>query len=370
MSEKRDYYEVLGLARDCSPDEIRKAYKQAALKHHPDRNPNDASAEQKFKEASEAYSVLSDEQKRATYDRFGHAGLGGGSDFSGAGVNDILNHFQDMFSDFFGGMGGPFGGGGGHSSRGRRRPDRGHDVRIEVELTLEDAMRGCKREVPVRGRAPCDDCKGSGAQAGSAPQPCTQCRGTGQVTAQRGFIMFSTPCARCGGSGTFIANPCGTCRGQGLVERQRRVIVTFPAGIDSGQRLRVPNQGMPGPGETPPGDLYVDVQLRPDERFERQGDTLGTRLRVSFTTASLGGKAELELPDDTRVSVDIEPGTQPGSVIVVRGKGMPRLDRSGRGELHVLVDLAVPTKLSKQAKKLLKELEEELGDSEAEAYAS
>jgi molecular chaperone DnaJ len=274
-----------------------------------------------------------------------------------------------MFSDFFGGAGGPFGGGGQAGGR-RRRPDRGHDVRIEVELTLEDAMRGAKREVPVRGRAPCEDCSGSGAQAGSAPTACTQCRGTGQVTAQRGFIMFSTPCARCGGAGSFIQNPCGTCRGSGAVERQRRVIVTFPAGIDSGQRLRVQNQGMPGLGEMPPGDLYVDVQIAPDERFERQGDNLGTRLRVSFATASLGGKADLELPDGTHVTVDIPAGSQPGSVLMVRGKGVPRLDRSGRGDVHVLVDVMVPTKLSKQAKKLLKELEEELGDSEAEAYAS
>ena len=365
MSEKRDYYEVLGLARDCSPDEIRKAYKQAALKHHPDRNQGDPSAEQKFKECSEAYSVLSDEQKRAAYDRFGHAGAG--ADFSGVGVNDILSHFQDMFSDFFGGMGGPFGGASGGR---RRRPDRGQDVRIEVELTLEEAMRGSKREIPFRGRVPCEDCSGSGAEPGTAPTTCTQCRGSGQVTAQRGFIMFSTPCARCGGAGTFIASPCGTCRGSGGVERERRVIVTFPAGIDTGQRLRVQSQGMPGPGDAPPGDLYVEVQIAPDERFERHAENLGTRLRISFATASLGGKSEIPLPDDTRVTLDIPAGTQPGSVLVVRNKGMPRLDRSGRGDLHVLVDVVVPTKLSKQAKKLLKELEEELGGSEAEAYAS
>jgi molecular chaperone DnaJ len=364
MSEKRDYYEVLGLARECTVEEIRKAYKQSALKHHPDRNQGDPSAEQKFKECSEAYSVLSDEQKRATYDRFGHAGLGGGTDFSGVGVNDILSHFQDMFSDFFGGMGGQQAGG------RRRRPERGQDVRIEVELTLEDAMRGNKREIPFRGRAPCDDCSGSGAQPGTSPTTCTACRGSGQVTAQRGFIMFSTPCARCGGAGSFIPNPCGTCRGSGSIERERRVIVTFPAGIDSGQRLRVQNQGMPGPGNAPPGDLYVEVQLAPDERFERQGDNLGTRLRISFATASLGGKSEIVLPDDTRIDVDVPAGTQPGSVLVVRNKGMPRLDRGGRGDLHVLVDVLVPTKLSKQAKKLLKELEEELGGSEAEAYAS
>ena len=368
MSEKRDYYEVLGVPQTASADDIRRCYRQAALKFHPDRNPGDKSAEDKFKEATEAYSVLSDEQKKSAYDRFGHAGLGGaGVDFSGVGVNDILNHFQDMFSDFFGGMGSPFGGGG--SSR-RRRQDRGQDVRVEVELTLEDSMLGCKREVPVHGRAACEDCSGTGAQAGTSPTSCQQCRGTGQVTAQRGFIMFSSPCARCGGTGSYIPNPCATCRGSGSVERQRRVIVTFPPGIDSGQRLRVPNQGMPGPNQTPAGDLYVDVQVAPDERFERQGDTLGTRLRVSFATASLGGKAEIALPDDSKVVVDVAAGTQPGAVVMVRGKGMPRLDRSGRGDLHVLVEVMVPTKLSKHAKKLLKELEEELGQGEAEASAA
>jgi molecular chaperone DnaJ len=365
MSEKRDFYEVLGVEQSAGDDDIRRAYRKLALKYHPDRNPGDSAAEEKFKEATEAFSVLSDAEKRAAYDRFGHAGLGGGGfDFSNAGMGDVFNHFQDMFSDFFGGMGG------GPAQGRRRRSDRGHDVRIEVELTLEDAMRGCKREVPVRGRAPCDVCKGSGAQAGSAPAQCQPCRGTGQVTAQRGFIMFSTPCARCGGAGTFIPNPCTSCRGSGAVERQRRVIVTFPAGIDSGQRLRVPNQGMPGLGDSGAGDLYVDVQIAADERFERQGDNLGTRLRVSFATASLGGKAELQLPDDTNITVEVEPGTQPGSVVVVQGKGMPRLDRSGRGDVHVFVDIMVPTKLSKKAKKLLQELEEELGDAEAEAYAS
>lgn len=368
MSDKRDYYEVLGVSRDASDDDIRRAYRKLALKYHPDRNQDDPSAEGKFKEATEAYSVLSDGDKRSSYDRFGHAGLGGGGfDFSGAGMGDIFSHFQDMFADFFGG----FGGFGGQPSARRRRTDRGQDVRVDAEITLAEAMRGGKHEVTIRGRAPCDTCQGSGARPGTSPETCSQCRGTGQVTAQRGFIMFSSTCARCGGTGQYIPEPCESCRGSGFVDRQRRVMVTFPAGIDEGQRLRVPGQGMPGPGNVPPGDLYVDVHVQPDPHFERHGDDLVTRLRVSFATATLGGEAAIDLPDDTRVTVDVAPGTQPGSVLHVRGKGMPRLDRSGQGDVHVLMDVTVPTKLSRRAKKLLKELEAELAsDDEAEVHAS
>lgn len=364
MSEKRDYYEVLGLSQGCSADEIRKAYKQCALKYHPDRNPGDHTAEAKFKEATEAYTVLSDDDKRRTYDRFGHAGLeGAGVDFSGAGVNDILNHFQDMFMDFFGGMGG------GAQQGRRRRAERGQDVGVAVELTLAESMVGGKREVTVRGPAACETCHGKGTKSGSAPAKCQACRGTGQVTAQRGFIMFASPCARCGGTGTFIQDPCETCSGAGSVERQRRVLVTFPAGIDSGQRLRVPGQGMPGPEGTPPGDLYVDVELTAHPQFERHGDSLGTRRRVSFSTAALGGEVEVELPDESVVTAKIPAGTQPGTVISVSGKGMPRIDRSGRGSLHVMIDVVVPAKVSKRAKKLLQELDEELSTDGTEAHA-
>jgi molecular chaperone DnaJ len=367
MSEKRDYYEVLGVEQSASSDDIRRAYKQAALKHHPDRNSGDKAAEAKFKEATEAYTVLSDTDKRATYDRFGHAGLGGsGVDFSGVGVNDILSHFQDMFSDFFGGAGG-FGGGQGR----RRRNDRGQDVGVAAELTLAEAMHGGKHEVTVRGAAPCDTCHGSGAKAGTSPSKCQQCRGTGQVTAQRGFIMFASPCARCRGTGTWISDPCETCAGAGAVERQRRVLVSFPAGIDSGQRLRVPGQGMPGPDGSPPGDLYVDIEVTADARFERHGDELGTRVKVSFATASLGGEVDVVMPDESTIVTKIPAGTQPGTVIAVQGQGMPRLDRSARGNLHVMVDVAVPKKLSKRAKKLIEELHEELSASDKpEQHAS
>jgi molecular chaperone DnaJ len=360
MSEKRDYYEVLGVSRDASPDEIRRSYKQAALKYHPDRNPGDKSAEDKFKEATEAYSVLSDEDKRATYDRFGHAGLrGSGFDFQSAGIGDILSQFQDLFSDFFGGMGGfgPFGGGIGPR---HRRPRRGQDMRVGATISLKQAMQGAKQEVSVTGPAPCSDCGGSGAGPGARPESCPTCNGLGQVTTQRGFIMFSQTCPRCRGEGRIITTPCTSCEGSGHVKRTRTVLVSFPAGIDTGQRLRVPGQGMPGPGGTPPGDLYVDVHVQEDEQFERQGDHLATRERLSFVEATLGAKFELQLPDETSVTVKVEPGTQPGSVISIKGKGMPRLDRRARGDLHVVLDVAVPRKLSRRGRKLLLELEQEL----------
>jgi molecular chaperone DnaJ len=361
MSEKRDYYEVLGVAREASEDDIRKAYRQCALKFHPDRNQGNPEAEAKFKEATEAYTVLSDREKRGAYDRFGHAGLGaGGFDFNNAGVGDILSHFQDMFSDFFGGGGGFSGGG-----RRRRQPDRGQDVRVELTLTLAQALTGGKHEVSIHGAVSCETCNGSGAKAGTKPETCNQCRGTGQVTAQRGFIMFSSPCARCRGTGQTIAVPCETCRGQGAVEKQRKVLVNVPAGIDTEQRLRVPGQGMPGPGSSPAGDLYVDIEVEADAHFERHGNDLGTRLTLSFAEAALGMSSQVLMPDGREVTVKVDAGCQPGSVVVVKGEGAPRLDRGGRGDLHVMVAVQVPKKLSKNAKRLLQELESELkGEAE------
>jgi molecular chaperone DnaJ len=357
MNEKRDYYEVLDVSREASEDEIRRAYRQAALKHHPDRNPGDPTAETKFKEATEAYSVLSDQEKRATYDRFGHAGLGGGFDFGNAGMADILSHFQDMFSDFFGGFGGF-----GNTGRRRREPERGQDVRVEASISLKEAFTGTKQEVVVRGAAPCETCDGSGAQAGTKPERCPHCAGSGQVTTQRGFIMFSTTCPTCRGTGQRIASPCGECGGVGFVEKRRTVLVTFPPGIETGQRLRVPSQGMPGPSGKSPGDLYVDIVVREDEHFQREGADLVTRQRVSFPEAALGSSISIELPDGSTAEAEVAAGTQPGTIISVKGMGMPRLDKRGRGDLHVVVDVLVPRKLSRRAKKLLEDLERELGE--------
>ncbi|MDX2053859.1 MAG: molecular chaperone DnaJ [Polyangiaceae bacterium] len=351
MSQKRDYYEVLGVQQGASADEIRKAYRQNALKFHPDRNPGDAEAEAKFKEATEAYSVLSDDQKRAQYDRFGHAAeMGGGFD---GGMGDVLSQFQDMFSDFFGG----FGGNGG--SR-RRQPERGRDVGVEVELTLAEAMTGCKKEITVVGAAPCETCAGSGAKPGTKPQPCVQCGGAGQVATQRGFIMFQTTCPRCRGGGVVISDKCESCAGRGSVERRSKVLVSFPAGIDAGQRLRVPAQGMPGVAGTAPGDLYVDVSLTPHDTFQREGADLATRREVSFAQAALGTSIPVVLPDGSELEVDIKAGTQPGTVLHLRGQGVRFVDGGGRGDLHVVVGVRVPTSLSRKAKKLLAEFEAEL----------
>ncbi|HMA91094.1 MAG TPA: molecular chaperone DnaJ [Polyangiaceae bacterium] len=362
MTDKRDYYEVLGVSRDAAEDDIRKAYKQAALKHHPDRNPGNKDAEHKFKEATEAYSVLSDAEKRQVYDRFGHAGLEGrgGFDFSHAGMGDILSQFQDLFSDFFGGFGG--------SSRSGRGSDRGQDVQVDVSVTLKEAMTGLKREVNVRGVAHCETCAGTGAAPGSRPERCNACGGSGQVATQRGFLMFATTCPRCRGRGEVVSSPCSTCSGQGRVERQKKVLVTIPAGIDSGQRLRVPGQGMGGRPGAPLGDLYVDIHVEDDPKFQRDGADLATQVHVHFGVAALGGRTELQLPDESRLNVTIEPGTQPGTVVTLRGQGMPRLDRhGGRGNLHVVVNVRVPKKVSKKAKKLLEELMTELGETGNEA---
>ncbi|HVK64172.1 MAG TPA: molecular chaperone DnaJ [Polyangium sp.] len=360
MSQKRDYYEVLGLSKEASTDEIRKAYRAAALKNHPDRNPGDKEAEARFKEATEAYQVVSDDQKRARYDRYGHAGVEGMPDMGG---QDIFTHFQDIFSELFGG----FAGGGQRRSRG---PGRGQDLRVEQRLTLREAMTGTKREVVLRTPVACEECQGSGAKPGTKRKTCGVCEGAGQVSTARGFVMFTQTCPECRGEGTVVKTPCPSCNGAGAVEKSRKVVVNFPAGIDAGQRLRVPGQGMPGALGGPSGDLYVDVDLQQDERFERDGADLVTRAVVSFASATLGGTSEIELPDESKVSVAVPAGTQPGEVITVRGKGMPRVDGRGRGSLQVVVQVHVPKQISARAQELLKELQTELGHENASAASA
>jgi len=355
MSDKRCFYEVLGVAKDANADDVRKAYRQAALKNHPDRNPGDAEAGSRFKEATEAYEILSDDNKRARYDQFGHAGVDGASmpDFGGG---DIFSHFQDVFSEFFG-MGG--GGMGGRQQK-RKGPARGQDVRVQQRLTLKEAFMGVKREVVLNTPALCETCSGEGAKPGTKRKACGVCGGSGQVSSHRGFVMFTQTCPECSGAGSVVKTPCDTCRGAGSVQKTRKVLVSFPAGIDGGQRLRVPGQGMPGAMGGPPGDLYVDVDLAPDERFQREGNDILTRAKVSFTEAALGAETTVVLPDDAAISVDVPPGTQPGDVIALKGKGVPRVDGRGRGTLHVEVQVEVPTGLSARAKDLLRELDEEL----------
>jgi molecular chaperone DnaJ len=352
MSTKRDYYEVLGVSRTAGPDELRKSYRQLALKYHPDRNPNDPEAEARFKEATEAYGVISDDNKRARYDQFGHAGLEGGGGFD-PGNGDIFSHFQDLFSEFFGGFGNQRGG-----QRGGQR--RGADVRVQERLSLKDAVLGCKREVIVRAPSPCEGCDGSGAAKGTSRKTCPTCGGAGQVSTARGFVMFSQTCPRCRGQGSIVETPCPKCNGVGETEKTRKVTVNFPAGIDGGQRLRVSGQGMPGPGGAPPGDMYVDVELEPDPQFEREELELVTRVQISYSEAAMGARLPLTMLDGSTLDVEIPAGTQPGEILTVKNKGVPRVDGRGRGSLHVVIQVQIPKKLSAKAQALLTELEAEL----------
>jgi molecular chaperone DnaJ len=356
MANKRDYYEVLGVEKGASEDELKKAFKREAIKHHPDRNQGDPEAEARFKDANEAYSVLADAQKRQVYDQFGHQGLEGGG-FSGAGGNgDVFSHMQDLFNEMFSGGGFGFGGG------GRRQSGRGSDLRIQERLTLREAAFGSKKEISVRAPSHCDTCSGSGAKPGTKPEGCGRCRGTGQVSSARGFMMFTTTCDACGGAGQVIRHACADCRGEGVVEKTRKVTVNFPAGIDSGQRLRVSGQGLPGPKQS--GDLFVDISVADDPLFERDGADLISRAKVSVTDAILGAELSIptlepgEGPHSTKIT--IPEGTQPGSVITLRGLGIPRLEGKGRGNLSLIIDVQVPTKLSEKAKGLLRELATEL----------
>lgn len=366
MSNKRDFYEVLGVEATATAEDVRKAYKREALKHHPDRNPGDASAEAKFKAVNEAYQVLSDDEKRRAYDQFGHAAFDG-SMGGGGGAGDVFAHMQDLFSEMFsGGFG--FGGG------GRAQQRRGGDLRVQARLRLRDAAFGIKREITVQAPVRCDDCGGSGAKPGTKPETCSHCRGSGHVSNARGFVMFTTPCPRCHGQGAVIKHACKTCDGHGAIEKARKVVVSFPAGIDSGQRLRVPGQGLPGPAGAPAGDLYVEIHVDDDPRFERDGTDLATRVHIGFAEAALG--AEVKVPslgepgdeaDDASLPLSIPAGTQSGAVLTLKGQGVPRLDGRGRGSLIAVIQVDVPTKLSDRARKLIEELAQEMSGAGADS---
>jgi molecular chaperone DnaJ len=363
MDERRDLYEVLGVGRTATQDEIRKAYRQAALRHHPDRNNGDQKAAERFKEATEAFQVLSDDKRRSVYDQLGFAGLegGGAGGFpGGVDLGDIFGNFQDLFSEFFGGA----------PARGRGRgPRRGPDLRIVERLTLKESATGVRREIALRYPAPCEDCKGSGAAPGTSPIACAQCRGTGQISNARGFVMFTAPCPACRGEGKVVKTPCPTCDGHGEREKSKKIVVAFPPGIDDGQMLRVPGQGVPGPAGGQPGDVLVQIELEPDPRFERQGADLITRAKVPFTDAILGGRIEIPAIDGDPIKLDVAAGTQPNHVVVVRGQGMPRLEgkgRGARGALHVVIEVEIPNgeKVSAKLRGLVEQLREELAHAE------
>jgi molecular chaperone DnaJ len=351
MAEKLCYYDILGVERGADTSSLRKAYKKLALKYHPDRNNGSEEATGQFKEVTEAYSVLSDDAKRAQYDQFGHAGLSGagGVDMGG----DIFSHFQEIFGDFFGG----FGGG---QQRRRRGPGRGQDLRVEQVLSLEDAVLGCKKDIELTSPQQCTSCEGSGAAEGSELETCNTCAGRGQVSTARGFVMFTQTCPSCQGEGRTVSTPCETCDGVGWEEKSRTVTVSFPPGIDTGHRLRVAGQGMPGTRGGPPGNLYVDVAVQPHEHFERDGVDLICRATVSFPDAAMGTELEVTMLDGSKHHVEVPGGTQPGAVISAPGLGAPDVNGRGSGSLHVVLQVSVPRKLTRRAKKLLRQLEDEL----------
>jgi molecular chaperone DnaJ len=348
---KRDYYEVLGVARGASEQEIKSAYRKLALQFHPDRNPNNPDAEEKFKECSEAYAVLADGDKRAAYDRFGHAGVSGAG--AAAGFDPaIFQDFGDLFGDFFG-FGEMFGGGGG---RRRSRAQRGADLREDITLDFEEAVFGTETKVMVRRHESCEECKGSGAAAGKAPVTCRSCAGRGQVRYQQGFFSIARTCPTCQGTGSVITDPCPKCKGEGRVLRQRTIDAKVPAGVEDGTRIRFAGLGEAGTFGGPAGDLYVVLHVKEHSFFEREGNDLYCVMPISFTQAALG--TEIVVPTlEGEHTLKIPEGTQSGTTLRIRGKGVPVLNGHGKGDLFVEVRLQTPSKLTKRQRELLQELD-------------
>ncbi len=357
---KRDYYEVLGLSRSATAEEVKKAYRQAALRFHPDRNPGDKAAEDKFKEAAEAYSVLIDGEKRAVYDRYGHDGLrhegfGGFSGFDPSTFED----FEDILGNFFGfSFGDLFGGG---TRSGRRRKQRGRDLALELDLKLEEAAAGVEQEITVSRAEACPDCRGSGLRPGTRKEVCPACQGRGQLRYQQGFFTVARTCSKCEGAGELVTSPCLSCRGDGRARRKRTLTVKIPAGVDDGARLRLAGEGEAGEAGLPSGDLYIVVRLRRHEVFERRGDDLHRRLDISFPRAALGGRVEVATLDGREI-LKIPPGTQADDVFKLKGHGIRGLSSGRRGDLYVHIRVLTPSDLTKEQKALLRQLAESAGE--------
>jgi len=342
---KKDYYEILGISRSANNNEIKKAYRQLALKYHPDRNPGDKDAEGLFKEAAEAYEVLRDPEKRRIYDQYGHEGLTG-SGFQGfSNFDDIFESFSDLFGDMFGFSSG--------RRSSRRRPTRGADLRFDATITLDEADSGKEIELDIPKTQPCDMCEGSGAQPGTSPQRCDACGGKGQVYRSQGFFTISSTCPKCGGTGQFIAKPCKTCKGSGTVARKKQLKVKIPAGIDTGGTLRITGEGDLGEHGGPPGDLYVIIQVKPHELFIRQGDNLYIEVPISFIQATLGTTIKIPTLKESE-DLEIKPGTQPNDVYTIKGNGIKHLRGGGHGDLKVGIRVVIPKKLSKEQEELLR----------------
>jgi molecular chaperone DnaJ len=356
---KPDYYEILEVSREVSTTELKKAYRKKALEHHPDRNPGSSEAEEKFKACAEAYAVLSDPQKRQIYDRFGHAGLGGAGAPGFGDIGDVFSQFQDIFGDLFGGAGGFGFGGFGRRRRDPNAPMRGSDVRTELRLSLREAAFGTTKQIDLSHPSPCEVCRGTGAKGGELVS-CPTCGGRGQVARAQGAFVLSTTCPNCRGRGVQARDACEQCDGAGEVTTDRVVKITVPPGVDTGQSLRLSARGQEGARGGPSGDLYVTVYVDRDEDFERQGFDLFHQVSVSYPQAALGGKIEIpafEEDEEAVQTLKIPSGTQPGERVVIRGAGVPRLNGRGRGDLVCVVDIEVPKRLSREQKRLLKDLE-------------
>ena len=348
---KKDFYELLGVEKNASGEDLKKAYRKLAMKYHPDRNPGDEKAEQKFKDLSEAYDVLRDEQKRAAYDRYGHAafeqGGGGAGGFGFGGGGGFADIFDEMFGDIMGRRG------------GQRGPARGQDVRFNMEFTLEEAYHGKKASITVPSSISCEPCKGSGSKGGAAPSTCPTCRGAGRMRVQQGFFTVERTCPTCHGGGKVITDPCPTCGGSGRERKEKSLEVTIPPGVEEGTRIRLSGEGEVGMNSAPPGDLYIFLAIKPHRIFQRDGANLFMRLPIPMTTAALGGEMEVPTVDGGRVKVQITKGTQHGHRFRIKGKGMSVLRSAARGDMFLEAAVEVPVSLTDKQKKLLKEFEAE-----------
>jgi molecular chaperone DnaJ len=350
---KRDYYEILGVSKNASSDEIKKSYRKLAMQFHPDRNPNNKEAEAKFKEATEAYEVLKDDQKRSAYNQFGHDAFaqGGGNSGGGEGFdfNDIFSNFSDIFGEF---------GGGRQQSRKKSSAISGSDVRYNLEISLEEAFKGTTEKISFSIASSCETCKGSGAQGDEKPTDCGNCRGSGKVRAQQGFFIVERTCGACGGAGQVIKNPCKTCRGQGRVNKSKTLSVKIPAGVEDGNRIRLAGEGEAGQRGGKAGDLYVYISIRSHRFFVRKGDDIYFEIPLKFTTAALGGAVEIPTIDGTKASLKIPEGAQNHDQFRLKSKGMSVINSGGRmGDMYVKINIETPIKLSHEERELLQKLD-------------
>ncbi len=363
---KRDYYEVLGVSRDAPKDDIKRAYRKLAVQYHPDRNPGDKSAEERFKEATEAYEVLADDKKRQAYDQFGFAGVEGMGGNAGAhDFSSVFRDFEDIFGDFSGIFDSFFGGGGRRpGGRGRSSVQRGADLRYDLEISFADAVFGTKVEIQYARNVTCQTCGGAGAESGSGRKTCSTCGGAGQVRRSSGFFSIASTCPTCNGEGSVIENPCRDCGGSGVNHKPQKIKVTIPAGIESGKRINIHGQGDAGPNGGAPGDLYVFIHAKSHDFFERSGQDVYCVIPISFTQAALGAEVQVPTLDDKKVKVKIPAGTQNGKILRLRNEGVPHLQNpSRRGDLYVKIQIMIPEKLSGRAKTILRELADVEGEN-------